>query len=455
MQSINPATGEIIAEYPVLQAAELEAALAASQAAFELWRERPLAERLQPLRRAAELLRAQADPLARRMAEEMGKPLAEGRAEAEKCAWLCEYYAENAAAFLAPEPVATDAARSYVAYRPLGPILGIMPWNFPLWQAFRFAVPAIAAGNTALVKHAPGTTGCGLAIEALLAEAGLPPGVYRNLLLEIEQVGPLIEDPRLRGVSLTGSTRAGRAVAAQAGAALKPSVLELGGSDPSLILEDADLEAAAAQCLAGRLLNGGQSCIAAKRFIVVEPVRARFEALLLERLSRVRMGDPLDATTTLGPIARADLRDNLHRQVRQSVAAGARCLLGGVLPDGPGFYYPASLLTDVKPGMPAYEEELFGPVAVLIPAADEAEAIRMANDTAYGLGAAVYTADRARGEAIARDQLEAGAAFVNAFVRSDPRLPFGGVKDSGWGRELGQAGIRSFVNVKTVYLAGD
>ena len=453
IQSVNPATGAILRSYPETSAAELEAALAAADATFRDWRLLEAAERARPLTRAAEILRERAEGFGRLMAEEMGKPLREGRAEAEKCAWLCDYYAEQAAAGLASEPVATDAARSYVAYRPLGVILGIMPWNFPFWQAFRFAAPAIAAGNTVLVKHAPSTTGCALAIEAVFREAGFPAGCYRNLVLEVERVGPLIEDRRLRGVSLTGSSHAGRAVAARAGAALKPCLLELGGSDPSVVLADADLALAVDQCLAGRMLNAGQSCIAAKRFVVVEAVVERFEQRLRERLMALRAGDPLAPGSDLGPIARADLRANLHRQVQQSVAAGARRVLGGELPEGPGFFYPATLLAEVSPGMPAYDEELFGPVAVIVPAADEAEALRIANDTAYGLGAAVYTADLARGEAIARDLLEAGAGFVNGFVRSDPRLPFGGVKDSGWGRELGQAGLRAFVNVKAVYLA--
>ncbi len=451
MESIDPASGQRIERYALATPEEVERALAGADACFGAWRRLPVAERVEPLRRAAEILRRDAERFARRMAFEMGKPLSEGIAEAEKCAWLCEYYLERAEGFLAPEPVETDAAKSYVSYQPLGVILGIMPWNFPFWQVFRFAVPALAAGNTVLVKHAPSTTGCALDVEEIFRQAGFPEGGYRNLVLEVETVGDLIEDPRLRGVSLTGSVGAGRAVARQAGAALKPCLLELGGSDASLVLEDADLDLAAEQCLTGRMINTGQSCIAAKRFVVVDAVREEFEERLMQRMAALKVGHPLDAETDLGPMARADLREGLHRQLRQSVEAGARLLLGGEPMVGPGFYYPASFLTEVGPGMPAYAEELFGPVAVVIPAADEAEAIRIANDTRFGLGAAVYTADAERGERIARESLEAGAAFVNGFVRSDPRLPFGGVKDSGWGRELGRAGIRSFVNVKTIY----
>jgi succinate-semialdehyde dehydrogenase/glutarate-semialdehyde dehydrogenase len=391
------------------------------------------------------------------MALEMGKPLAQGRSEVEKCAWVCEYYAENAATFLADEPIETDASRSYVHYEGLGIVLAIMPWNFPLWQLFRFGAPALMAGNGILLKHAPSVPGCALAIESILREAlecaGAPPALVANAFLSIELSGRAIEAPEVRAVTLTGSTRAGKAIAARAGAALKKVVLELGGSDPYVILEDADMEAAVNACVAGRMLNSGQSCIAAKRWIVVDAVRAEFETRVHVALAALVLGAPRDENVSVGPMARVDLRDELHRQVEQSVAAGAKLVLGGKVPDRPGAWYPPTLLVDVCPGMPAFDEELFGPVGALVAARDEAHAIELANRTPYGLGAAVLTGDVARGERIAREQLAAGSCFVNAFVRSDPRLPFGGIKDSGYGRELGPHGIREFVNAKTIYVA--
>jgi succinate-semialdehyde dehydrogenase/glutarate-semialdehyde dehydrogenase len=382
----------------------------------------------------------------------MGKPLAQGRSEAEKCAWVCRYYADTAAAALAPEPVETDATRSFVAFRPLGPVLAVMPWNFPLWQVFRFLAPAVMAGNAAILKHASNVSGCALAIEAVMRASGFPGELFRSLLVPSGRVEELIDAPEIRAVTLTGSTPAGRAVAARAGLRLKKTVLELGGSDPYLILEDADLERAAETCAASRLINGGQSCIAAKRFIVVGRAREEFEERLVERMKARRMGDPRADGTDLGPQARRDLRDELHAQVEASVAGGARLLLGGELPPGPGAYYPATVLTDVGPGTPAHDDELFGPVAAVIPVRDEAEAIRVANASRFGLGAAVFTRDAARGERIAAEELEAGACFVNTFVKSDPRLPFGGVKESGYGRELSSFGIREFVNIKSVYV---
>jgi succinate-semialdehyde dehydrogenase/glutarate-semialdehyde dehydrogenase len=365
---------------------------------------------------------------------------------------MCEYYADEAAGFLAPQQVATDASRSYVTFQPLGAVLCIMPWNFPLWQVLRFSAPALMAGNVALLKHAPSTTGCSLCLEELYREAGFPENVFRSIVLENDRVAEVITDSRIAAVTFTGSTRAGRIVASQAGAALKKTVLELGGSDPYLVLEDADVELAVAAIATSRLINCGQSCIAAKRLIVVEAVREEFERRLVERMSTVKMGNPTDETTDIGPLARLDLRDNLHRQVSESVAAGARLLLGGEVPEGPGAFYPPTVLADVRAGMPAFEEELFGPAAAILPVADEAEGIAVANSTTYGLGAAVFTGDVERGERIAALQLEAGSCFVNDFVRSDPRLPFGGIKQSGWGRELSGFGIREFVNIKTVYV---
>jgi succinate-semialdehyde dehydrogenase/glutarate-semialdehyde dehydrogenase len=427
--------------------------LAGAGRAFEEWRRTPFAARAVVLQRAARLLRERRDGLARLMALEMGKPLAQGRAEADKCAWVCEHYAAHAQGMLAPEEVATDAARSYVAFEPLGPVLAVMPWNFPLWQVFRFAAPALMAGNVGLLKHASNVCGCALAIEEILHAAGVPRDAFRTLLVGSARVAPLVEAPEVVAVTLTGSTPAGRAVAAKAGACLKKTVLELGGSDPYVILEDADLEEAAETCAAARLVNGGQSCIAAKRFVVVEPVLQQFQERLVERVRARRMGDPLEEGVDVGPQARRDLRDELHRQVEASVARGARVLLGCTVPDGPGAFYPPSVLAGVEPGMPAFDEELFGPVAAIVAAKDEADAIRLANHTVFGLGAAVFTRDLGRGERIARHELAAGSCFVNAFVKSDPRLPFGGIRESGYGRELGAFGIRELVNVKTVYLA--
>jgi len=453
IHSQNPATGQPIRDYAETPPDEVAAILRDARAAWTAWRLVPFAARAEILRRAAALLRQRRDDLGRLMALEMGKPLAQGRAEADKCAWVCEYYAETAAGFLAPEEVETDASRSYVAFEPIGPVLAVMPWNFPLWQVFRFAAPALMAGNTGLLKHASNVSGCALAIEEILHAAGLPKAAFRTLLVGSKRVGAIIEAPEVAAVTLTGSTPAGRAVAERAGACLKKSVLELGGSDPYLILEDADLEMAAETCAASRLINGGQSCIAAKRFVVVDAVREHFTDLLVERMRARRTGDPLDEATQVGPQARRDLRDDLHRQVQESLDKGARLLLGGEVPDGPGAFYPPSVLTDVAPGMPAYDEELFGPVAAIVSARDETDAVRIANDSPFGLGAAVFTRDLERGERIAREEIEAGSCFVNAFVKSDPRLPFGGIKQSGYGRELALFGIREFVNVKTVYVA--
>ena len=452
LQSINPATDQLVAEYPEATPEDVTRILRAARAACGSWRRTALPERAASLRRAGALLRARKDELARLMAVEMGKPLAQGRAEAEKCAWVCDYYAEEGAGHLAPEPIATDASRSYVAFEPLGVVLAVMPWNFPLWQVFRFAAPALVAGNPGLLKHASNVSGCALAIERVLHDAGIPPAVFRTLLVGSGRVASIIESAEVAAVTLTGSTPAGCAVGRAAGAALKKTVLELGGSDPYLVLEDADLDLAVESCVASRLINGGQSCIAAKRFIVVEAVRKRFEEQFVEKMRSKRMGDPLEDGVDLGPQARRDLRDELHGQVEKSVARGARVLLGAVLPAGKGAFYPPSVLTDVAPGMPAYDEELFGPVAAIIGVPDEAEAVRVANDTPFGLGAAVFTRDLARGERIAREELAAGSCFVNAFVKSDPRLPFGGIRESGYGRELSRFGIREFVNVKTIYV---
>jgi succinate-semialdehyde dehydrogenase/glutarate-semialdehyde dehydrogenase len=451
--TINPATGQVVATFEAMSDVELEAALGRCQAAFESWRETELDERADRLRALAARLRENRDDLAELMTREMGKPLAEAGAEIEKCGWVCDYYADHGARFLAPETVSTDASRSFVTFQPIGLVLGIMPWNFPFWQVVRFTAPSFMAGNGVVLKHAENVTGCGLALEKLMRDAGFPSDLFRTLRIEVERVASVIADPRVKAVTLTGSTRAGKAVAALAGAHIKKTVLELGGSDPYVVLHDADLELAAHNCVASRMQNSGQSCIAAKRWIVSAPVLEAFQEQVVELMGAAIMGDPTVAETTLGPMARRDLRDNLHRQVSESLAAGARCVMGGSVPDRPGWYYPATVLTGVGPGMPAYEEELFGPVASIIAAKDDEDALRIANDTSYGLGAAVFTRDEERGEKLASEVLQAGACFVNGFVKSDPRLPFGGIKESGYGRELSPFGLREFVNVKTVWIA--
>ncbi len=450
--AINPATGATIKEYDLMTPKEVRDALTAADRASRDWRRTGFAERATRMRRAAEILRSGAREYAELMAEEMGKPVTQGRAEAEKCAWVCEYYAEHAERFLAREPVETDATKSFVTFQPLGVVLAIMPWNFPLWQVFRFAAPTLMAGNVGVLKHASNVPGCALAIEDVFRRADFPDDVFRTLLVGSDQVKAIIRHRCVRAVTLTGSTAAGKAVAKEAGARLKKTVLELGGSDPYVILEDADLEQAVETCVASRLINSGQSCIAAKRFIVVEARREEFERRFVERMGRANMGDPAKPDTEVGPQARVDLRDELHEQVRQSIAKGARCLLGGEIPSGTGAYYPPTVLTDVKRGMPAYTEELFGPVAAVIPAKHERAALKIANDSSFGLGAAVFTSDVAKGERLAAEELEAGACFVNALVKSDPRLPFGGIKESGYGRELSRFGIREFVNIKSVYV---
>jgi len=450
--SINPTTGETIRTYNGMTAEEAAAAVAQTHQTWLAWRKTSFAARAEPLRKTGAILRQRKDELAKLMALEMGKPLKQGVAEAEKCAWVCDHYAEHAEAYLAPDVVKTEAARSYVAFEPLGVVLAVMPWNFPLWQVYRFAAPALMAGNTGVLKHASNVSGCALAIEEIFAQAGFPAGAFRTLLIGNPQVRAVIEHPLVRAVTLTGSTPAGKAVAAQAGAVLKKTVLELGGSDPYLVLEDADLDQAAPICARSRLINGGQSCIAAKRFIVVEPALAGFTERFVSFMKAQKVGDPLVPGTDVGPLARHDLRDELHRQVVASVERGARVLLGGEVPEGRGAFYPPTVLTDVRPGMPAYDDELFGPVAAIIRAKDEQDAVRIANDSPFGLGAAVFTRDPDRGERVAR-ALEAGSTFINGPVVSDPRLPFGGIKESGYGRELGSYGIKEFVNAKTVYVS--
>ena len=451
-QSVNPTTGEVLETFPATAAPELDRILDRADAAWRDWRRRPVRERVKPFRDAANLLRARAPAYARLMALEMGKPVAQGAAEAAKCAWACEYFAEEAEAMLAPQARRTDASASYVRFDPLGPVLAIMPWNFPFWQVFRFAVPALAGGNVSILKHAPNVPRCALALQVLFDDAGFPDGVFQTVFAEPDVIGRLIADSRIRGVTLTGSPRAGASVAEQAGRSGKKTVLELGGSDAFLVLADADLEAAARAAAEARLQNCGQSCIAAKRFIVVGGVLDAFLAQFARALQAPTVGDPLVAGTEIGPLARRDLRVTLHGQVEASERRGAELRFGGRVPDGPGAFYPPTLLTKVTPGMPVFDEETFGPVAAVVRARDASDAVRLANASGYGLGASIWTSDRAVGEAIA-GELEVGLAVVNGVVTSDPRLPFGGVKASGYGRELSDYGLREFLNVKSVWVA--
>lgn len=449
---INPTTGRRLRSYRTHTARETDRILGRADAAFRRWRDWSLEERAGYLRIVARLLRRRAPALARLITEEMGKPLAQARAEIEKSAVTCEYYARYGARYLSPEIPLNAPKGARVLFQPLGTVLAIMPWNFPVWQAVRSAAPVLMAGNTFVLKHAANVTGCAHAVAKLFADAGGrhgPGAVFQISLLPNEAIAAVIADPRVHAVTLTGSTGAGRKVAATAGSVMKKGVFELGGSDAYLILADANLDVAAEVCAASRLINSGQSCVCAKRFIVVASVRREFERKFATRLAARRVGDPLDPRTDVGPVARRDLRDKLHAQVRASVKAGARLVMGGHPLPGRGFFYAPTLLTGVKPGMPAYDEELFGPVAALISVPHEAAAIRIANDSIYGLGAAVFSRNRTRARAVAA-RLEAGAVFINDFVRSDAALPFGGIKQSGHGRELGSFGIREFVNIKTV-----
>lgn len=456
-ETINPANGELLRTYPFFSPERLEATVAAAARAQREWRRVPAEERARVVGAVAGVLRDRTRQLAQIVTQEMGKPLREAVAEVEKSALGCEYYGEHGAAFLADQVVdggaGANAASSFVSFQPLGLVLAIMPWNFPVWQVARAAAPALVAGNGVLLKHAPNVPKCALDVVSAFEAAGLPEGLFANLFVDVETAGTLVRDRRVQGVTLTGSTSAGRSVATVAGSEIKRCVLELGGSDPYVVLEDAELERTVEACVTGRLINAGQSCIAPKRLVVHEAVADEFTQAVVERMSSVRVGDPMAEATEMGPMARRDLRDGLASQVAQSIDAGAECLTGGETPDAPGWYYPPTVLAGVKPGMPAYDEELFGPVASVIRAKSEEEALRIANDTSYGLGAAVFTQDLERGARIARTELEAGSCFVNDFVKSDPRLPFGGVKASGIGRELSEFGIREFVNVKTVVVA--
>jgi len=452
IEAINPANGEQIKTYTEHTEAEADKKIRQTHEAWLHWRQTSHAQRRQGLNRMAGVLRERKQELAILMATEMGKPIQQGIAEVEKCAACCEYYAQHAEKHLTDTLIPTEATKSYVSFQPIGVVLAVMPWNFPFWQVFRFLAPALAAGNCGVLKHASNVPGCALAIEDIVNASGFPQHVFQTLLIGNKAVSKVIEHPLVKAVTLTGSTNAGIQVGQKAGSVLKKTVLELGGSDAYVVLADADLELASTACVEARLVNSGQSCIAGKRFIVVESVMQEFVNLFIEKMCKKRMGDPLDKATDIGPQARVDLRDELHTQVQNSIAKGAVCVLGGTVPEGKGAYYPATILTNVGPGMPAYEEELFGPVAAVIPAKDEADAIRIANDSVFGLGCAVFTKDIEKGEKIAATQLEAGSCFVNERVQSDSRLPFGGIKTSGYGRELSEFGIREFVNIKTVYI---
>jgi len=453
-RTTDPATLAAGRTYSGHSADDAAAMAERAAAAQRDWRKASFEQRAVPMKKAASLLRARREELAALMTAEMGKTVTDGMAEVDKCATACEHFADRAASYLAREPVAIEGAKAFVTYNPLGVVLAVMPWNFPFWQVFRFAAPALMAGNGGILKHASNVPGCALAIESVLRDAGFPEGLFATALVPSAGVRALIEDRHIAAVTLTGSVDAGRSVAAAAGAVLKKCVLELGGADAYLVLEDADPQAAARVCAAARMVNAGQSCIAGKRFIVVRSARVAFEKAMVESMRGYEMGDPRDPRTRLGPLVSVAARDQIHEQVEASVRAGARRLIGGTVPDRAGAWYPPTVLADVRPGQPAHDEEVFGPVAAIIEAADEREAIAIANASEFGLGSGVLTSDLARGERIAAEELDAGMSFVNDNVRSDPRMPFGGVKHSGFGRECAGFGIREFVNIKSVQVKG-
>ncbi|POY37489.1 succinate-semialdehyde dehydrogenase [Solitalea longa] len=453
MQSINPLNGEVIQNYTNHTFEEVSYKINAADTAFQHWKTTNFESRSNLLIKLAEVLRKRKQELAYLMANEMGKPLQQGTAEIEKCASCCQYYAKNGPDFLKDQLIQTEAQKTYVSFQPIGVVLAIMPWNFPFWQVFRFLCPALLAGNTAVLKHASNVPGCALAIEEIVREAGYPKDVFYTLLIDAKEVEKVIELPQISAVTLTGSTEAGKKVAAKAGGLIKKTVLELGGSDAYLILKDADLKQAAEICVTSRLINSGQSCIAAKRFIVVKEVADEFIRHFKSFMESKKVGDPLNEGINIGPLARLDLRDQLHQQVEKAISNGAKCILGGQIPALEGAFYPPTILTEISADNPAYYEEFFGPVAQIYVANDESEAIKIANSTSFGLGGAVFSNDLKRAESIAANDLQAGSCFVNAFVKSDPRLPFGGIKESGYGRELGLFGIHEFVNIKTVYIA--
>ena len=450
-QSINPATGETTATFDTWDDSKIDVVLQDVSEASAAWGELPIERRCELMRNAARQLRDSKTDLAAIITGEMGKLIGDAVSEIEKCALVCDYYADNGPEFLRDELIESDASKSYVCYQPLGPVLAVMPWNFPFWQVFRFAAPALVAGNVGLLKHASNVPQCAMAIEKIFLDAGFPENVFKTLMISASQVRAVIQDNRVKAITLTGSETAGKQVAAQAGENLKKSVLELGGSDAFIVLQDANVELAVKNATISRYLNSGQSCIAAKRFILVDSIAEEFLAAFKTAAEALKMGDPRDPETRLAPMARTDLRDELHKQVTDSIAQGARAVLGCQVPDKTGAYYPASIIDNVQPGMRAYEEELFGPVAIVIRAKDEKDAIKIANDSRFGLGGSVWTRDSERGELVAR-KVQSGVVFVNGFVKSDPRLPFGGIKASGYGRELSRHGIQEFTNAKTIWI---
>lgn len=451
--TINPFTGETIKTYAEYSESEVRDIITQIQNEFLLWRTVPLKKRIEYFNNVNSILLENKIHYAKLMALEMGKPITQGIAEIEKCALACRYYIEHAETFLKDHTVKTEAKESFVSFQPLGIVAAIMPWNFPFWQVLRAAIPTILAGNAVVLKHSSNVPACALAIEDIFQKAGFPENLFRTVLIGSSKVSTLIANESIKAITLTGSSKAGALVAEEAGKHLKKLVLELGGSDPYIVLADADIKKAAKICATSRMINGGQSCIAAKRFIVNEEILEEFTKHFVDELKTYVMGDPFDEHCKQGPLARIDLRDDLHSQVQKSIALGAKLLLGGEVPANPGAFYPATVLADIRKGMPAYDEELFGPVASIISAKDEKEAIEIANDHIYGLGAAIFTQDIEKGRRIAKDELEAGCCFVNDFVKSDPRLPFGGIKQSGYGRELSLFGIHEFTNIKTVSVA--
>ena len=450
--SINPANNKILESHKEISTEKINQIINSSYNTYLEWRNESISYRSKMMSDLAELLKQKKEKLGALMTQEMGKPIKQSIAEAEKCAWVCEYYADNAERFLSKKEISTDSKKSFISFQPIGLILAIMPWNFPFWQVFRFASPTLMAGNVGILKHASNVQGCAKQIEKLFLEAGFPEYAFSNLVIGSNKVSNVINNPLVRAITLTGSTPAGKSVASHAGSLLKKTVLELGGNDPYIILEDADLNNAVESCIAGRMLNTGQSCIAAKRFIVVKARLDEFIDKVEQKINNMKMGDPLDSNIDIGPMVNTDARDELHQQVLMSIEKGAKLISGGKIPESDGSFYPPTLLTNVEPGMSAFDDELFGPVAVIISAKDQAHAIDLANKTNYGLGAAIFTADLDKGEKIAINELEAGSCFVNDFVKSDPRLPFGGIKESGYGRELSEFGILEFVNIKSVVI---
>ena len=448
--SINPANNKKLNSFQEISKDSINQIIDSSFNTFLEWRNKSFSYRAKKMRHLAELLKQKKDLLGLLMTKEMGKPIKQSIAEAEKCAWVCEYYADNAEKFLSQKEIPTGSTKSFISFQPIGIVLAIMPWNFPFWQVFRFASPALMAGNVGILKHASNVQGCAIEIEKLFLEAGFPKFAFSNLVIGSKKVSNVIKNSKISAVTLTGSTPAGKSVASLAGSLLKKTVLELGGNDPYVILEDADLDNAVKSCIAGRMLNAGQSCIAAKRFIVVQSSLKEFIDKLHNEIKKMKMGDPINPDINIGPMVNNIARDELHQQVLISIEKGAKLLFGGKIPQLDGAFYPPTLLVDVEPGMPAFDDELFGPVAVVISAKDQSHAIELANKTNFGLGAAIFTRDLDKGENIATKELEAGSCFVNDFVKSDPRLPFGGIKESGYGRELSEFGIQEFVNIKSV-----